>query len=161
NVYTALIPKRLQDTPPSAPPVSSAPGKRKKSDPEPQQFPPLTPLVPEVRIHTEPRTLFAYAYDYFRSFYDVLLMASFVPFLVYFWLAWGDHLRSRLLSTLEGEPRYTAERVLDSVGSMVRAYVIGNFLLGIFLSVASAILFVSVQLPYWSVVGPLSGFLSL
>jgi len=96
-----------------------------------------------------------------RSAYDVLLMASFVPFLVYFWLAWGDHLRSRLLSTLEGEPRYTTERVLDGVGSMVRAYVVGNFLLGIFLTVASGILFASVRLPYWLVVAPLSGFLSL
>src|SRR5262252_8642714 len=53
------------------------------------------------------------------------------------------------------------EKVMDGVAHMVRAYVIGNFLLGIFLSVASAILFASVGLPYWIVVAPMSGFLSL
>jgi predicted PurR-regulated permease PerM len=88
-------------------------------------------------------------------------MASFVPFLVYFILSWGDHLRSRLLFTLEGESRYTVSKAMDGVGDMVRAYVIGNFLLGLVLSVASGILFASVKLPYWLVVGPMSGFLSL
>ena len=103
----------------------------------------------------------SYIYDYLRSFYSVLLMASFIPFLVYFILSWGDHLRARLLFTLEGEPRYTLAKALDGVGDMVRAYVVGNFLLGVLLSVASAILFASVRLPYWPVVGPMSGFLSL
>jgi predicted PurR-regulated permease PerM len=103
----------------------------------------------------------SYIYDYLRSFYSVLLMASFIPFLVYFILSWGDHLRARLLFTLEGEPRYTVAKALDGVGDMVRAYVVGNFLLGLLLSVASALLFASVKLPYWPIVGPLSGFLSL
>ena len=44
---------------------------------------------------------------------------------------------------------------------MVRAYVIGNFLLGVLLSIASALLFAWVKLPYWMVVAPISGFLSL
>ena len=35
----------------------------------------------------------SYVYGYLRSFYSVLLMASFIPFLVYFILSWGDHLR--------------------------------------------------------------------
>jgi hypothetical protein len=43
---------------------------------------------------------------------------------------------------------------------MVRAYVIGNFMLGLLLSVASALLFASV-LPYWLIIAPMSGFLSL
>jgi predicted PurR-regulated permease PerM len=165
NVYRTLIPKRLQEKPPIAQPsgdsnagAAASRAKRKKAEPEP---PPATPAIQEVRVRPEPTPLVTYIYDYVRAGYDVLLMASFVPFLVYFWLAWGDHMRSRLLSTLEGEPRYTAERVLDSVGSMVRAYVIGNFLLGVFLSIASGVLFASVQLPYWIVVAPLSGFLSL
>jgi predicted PurR-regulated permease PerM len=114
-----------------------------------------------VRVRQEPTAVVSYIYDYLRSFYSVLLMASFIPFLVYFILSWGDHLRSRLLFTLEGEPRYTVAKALDGVGDMVRAYVVGNFLLGLLLSVASSILFAAVRLPYWQVVGPLSGFLSL
>jgi predicted PurR-regulated permease PerM len=102
-----------------------------------------------------------YGYDFLQSVYNVILMASFVPFLVYFILSWGDHLKSRLIVTLEGEPRYTMLKALDGVGDMVRAYVVGNFLLGLLLAVLSTILFGSVGLPYWPVVGPMSGFLSL
>jgi predicted PurR-regulated permease PerM len=39
--------------------------------------------------------------------------------------------------------------------------VIGNFMLGLLLTVASGLLFASVKLPYWLVVAPVSGFLSL
>jgi len=158
NIIRTLIPKRFQDdTPASTPsPDSSGKGKRAKADP-----PPGPPPVQEVRLRPERTAFVMDVYDFMRSFYNVALMASFVPFLVYFILSWGDHLRSRLLFTLEGEPRYTLTKTLDGVGEMVRAYVIGNFLLGLLLSVASAILFKSVNLPYWPVVAPMSGFLSL
>lgn len=159
NVYRTLVPKRFQD--PEAvplPPPEPAAGRGKRKPAEPS---PVTPSVQEVRVRQEPTAMVSYIYDYLRSFYSVLLMASFIPFLVYFILSWGDHLRSRLLFTLEGEPRYTVAKALDGVGDMVRAYVVGNFLLGVLLSVASGILFASVNLPYWPLVGPLSGFLSL
>jgi predicted PurR-regulated permease PerM len=158
NVYRTLVPRRFQDQVPV--PVAPAPapvrGKRAPDPPLPQPQ-----QVQEVRIRPEPTAFLSSAYAYASSFYDVLLMASFVPFLVYFILSWGDHLRSRLLVTLEGEPRYMVTRALDGVGSMVRTYVIGNFLLGLLLSVASIVLFATVDLPYWPLVGPLSGFLSL
>lgn len=162
NVVQTLIPRRFQDSPliPAPPAATGAPtSARSKAKRAPE--PPMPPPVQEVRIREEPTAFIGYAYQYLSSFYNTLLMASFVPFLVYFILSWGDHLRTRLLTTLEGEPRYTMTRVLDGVGHMVRAYVIGNFLLGVLLSVASAILFASVRLPYWPLVGPLSGFLSL
>jgi predicted PurR-regulated permease PerM len=157
NVYRTLVPKRFQDQDavPQPPPETSVRGKRKAAEPLP------APPVQEVRVRQDATAVFSYIYDYVRSFYSVLLMASFIPFLVYFILSWGDHLRSRLLFTLEGEPRYTVAKALDGVGDMVRAYVVGNFLLGVLLSIASGILFASVKLPYWPVVGPLSGFLSL
>ena len=154
NVYRTLVPRRFQEQD-AVPPEPAPRGKRKSTDPLP------APPVQEVRVRQEPTAVVSYVYDYLHSFYSVLLMASFIPFLVYFILSWGDHLRSRLLFTLEGEPRYTVAKALDGVGDMVRAYVVGNFLLGILLSVASGILFASVKLPYWPVVGPLSGFLSL
>jgi predicted PurR-regulated permease PerM len=157
NVYRTLVPRRFQDQDavPQPPPETGVRGKRKAAEPLP------APPVQEVRVRQEPTAVVSYIYDYLHSFYSVLLMASFIPFLVYFILSWGDHLRSRLLFTLEGEPRYTVAKALDGVGDMVRAYVVGNFLLGILLSVASGILFASVKLPYWPLVGPLSGFLSL
>lgn len=161
NVYRNLVPKRFQErdfTPPPIPqPPPSASTARGKRAPDPV----LPPPVQEVRLQQEPTAFLRLAYEYLESIYNILLMASFVPFLVYFILSWGDHLRSRLMVTLEGEPRYTVMKALDGVGDMVRAYVVGNFLLGLLLATASSVLFASVRLPYWPVVGPLSGFLSL
>ncbi len=161
GVYRTVVPRRFQDGAVEAPPppkAASAPrAQKKKADPEPAAPPPIQ----EVRVRPEPTPPFNYIYDYLRSFYSVLLMASFVPFLVYFILSWRDHLRGRLLVMVGGEARYTVAKALDGVAHMVRAYVIGNFLLGLLLSVASAILFASVHLPYWIVVAPMSGFLSL
>jgi predicted PurR-regulated permease PerM len=159
GVYRTLIPRRFQDGsqfPAPAPEPAGSRNKKKKPDPVSD-----TPLIQEVRVHTDPTPLVNYVYDYLRSFYGVLLMASFVPFLVYFILSWRDHLRSRLLSMFEGESRYTLAKAMDGVADMVRAYVIGNFLLGLLLTVISALLFASVHLPYWLVVAPMSGFLSL
>lgn len=160
SVYRTIVPRRFQDGAgvPAPPPEPVARANRKKGAPAP---PPDAPAIQEVRIHPEQTSLVSYVYDYLRSFYSVLLMASFVPFLVYFILSWRDHVRSRLLALVEGDSRYTVAKSLDGVADIVRAYVIGNFMLGIFLSVASSLLFASVKLPFWLVVGPISGFLSL
>ena len=154
-----MIPKRFQEPviPPAESPAAAARGKKKAAVPPPAQPPP----VQEVRVRPEPGSMVSSISDYLSSFYSIVLMASFVPFLVYFLLSWRDHLRSRFLMLFEGENRHAAEHAWAGVGEMVRAYVIGNFLLGLVLSLASSILFASVKLPYWLVVGPLSGFLSL
>jgi len=162
GIYRTLVPKRFQEpaaAPPVMPPVIPTRGRRRSSpaQPQPQQAPP----VQEVRVRQEPGSLVSSISTYLSSFYNVMLMASFVPFLVYFLLSWRDHLRTRFLLLFEGEERESAEHAWAGVGEMVRAYVIGNFLLGLLLSLASAILFASVKLPYWIVVAPLSGFLSL
>jgi predicted PurR-regulated permease PerM len=165
EVFRTVIPRRFQEggaepaqqQPPQPTPGTAASRAKKKK----QDAPPEPLFVPEVRVRPEPTPLLTYVYDYFRSYYSVFLMASFVPFLVYFILSWRDHLRSRLLVMFEGEARYTIAKALDGVADMVRAYVVGNFLLGIVLSAASGALFAAVKLPYWVVVAPLSGFLSL
>ena len=158
SMYRNLMPKRFQEeTQQQAEREAAARSNNKRKKAEA----PATPSVQDVRILPEPTPLVNYAYTYLTSFYNVLLMASFVPFLVYFQLSWGDHLRTRVLYLFEGPDRHVAGRALASVAEMVRAYVIGNFLLGVVLSIASSILFASVKLPYWLVAGPLSGFLSL
>lgn len=156
GMYRSLLPKRFQEEQ-QAEREAAARRNNKKKKPEP----PVAPSIQEVRVRPEPTPLVNYVYVYLTSFYNVLLMASFVPFLVYFQLSWGDHLRTRVLYLFDGADRHVAGRALASVAEMVRAYVIGNFLLGLVLSLASSILFASVKLPYWLVAGPLSGFLSL
>ena len=88
-------------------------------------------------------------------------MASFVPFLVYFFLSWRDHFRRSLMNLVEGEKRDVIQRAWEGIATVARAYVVGNFLLGIMLSVVSALIFWFVNIPYWQVMGPVSGFLSL
>jgi predicted PurR-regulated permease PerM len=162
SVYRTVVPRRFQEGAIEAPPAPKQPPslrtQKKKPDAEPVVVP---PAIQEVRVHPDPTPPFNYIYDYLRSFYSVLLMASFVPFLVYFILSWRDHVRGRVLVMVGAETRYTVAKAMDGVADMVRAYVIGNFLLGLLLSVVSALLFASVKLPYWIVVAPMSGFLSL
>ncbi|HZU27613.1 MAG TPA: AI-2E family transporter [Bryobacteraceae bacterium] len=122
---------------------------------------PVTTGIPEVRIHEETPPLFSYLYGYLRNFYDVLLMASFVPFLVYFMLSWRDHLRRTFLYLFSGAERQVAARTWEGVADIARAYVIGNFVLGVMLSTFSSAFFFSIGMPYWLLVGILSGFLSL
>jgi predicted PurR-regulated permease PerM len=102
-----------------------------------------------------------YIYSRLGSFYQILLMASFVPFLVYFMLSWLDHINRSFLQFFHGEDRLVAARSMHGIADMVRAFVVGNFLLGLLLAVFSSIMFWIVHLPYPLLVGPLSGFLSL
>ena len=96
-----------------------------------------------------------------RSATEIVFMASFVPFLVYFLLAWKDHLRRNSISLVELGNRMAAERTVDGITAMIRAFVIGNVIIGGILSVASGLLFWFMKLPYPAVMGPVSGFLSI
>lgn len=155
-----IVPKRFQDQQPS---IAQALGKGKgrKNVPAPPPALAVPPTIQEVHIHTDPKPLLAYLYGYLRSFYDVLLMASFVPFLVYFMLSWRDHMRRRFLYLFSATDRYIAGKSWERIAEMQRGYVIGNFILGCMLAVLTCSFFFAIKLPYWPLVGVLSGFLSL
>ena len=156
RTYQVLIPKRFQEqqSPSTAPDTT----RRRKST---KQEPTSPAAIPEVRIHAEPTPLLTYLYGYLRSFYDVVLMASFVPFLVYFMLSWRDHMRRSFLYLFPGTGRQIVGRSWEGVADMVRAYMIGNFVLGVMLSALSCSFFFAIKLPYWPLIGTLSGFFSL
>jgi predicted PurR-regulated permease PerM len=138
---------------------------RKRNRKQEPASPPPAPGSPgniqEVRIHEESSPLADYIYARLSSFYQLLLMISFVPFLVYFMLSWRDHINRSFLQFFHGEDRLVATRSLQGIADMVRAFVVGNFLLGILLALISSIFFWSMRLPYPMLVGPLSGFMSL
>ncbi len=115
----------------------------------------------EVRIHTEPASVGAFVTARLASVYEILLMVSFVPFLVYFMLSWRDHINRSFLQLFHGEDRLAAARSLQGIADMVRAFVVGNSFLGVFLAVVSTVMFWLMGLPLAPLVGPLSGFLSL
>ncbi len=122
---------------------------------------PQPPVIQEVRIHNDPKPFLATIYSYLARYFHVLVMASFVPFLVYFMLSWRDHLNRSIAGLFHGEERYVAERTWSGIGDSTRAYVLGNFLLWVLLSSLSAIIFFFLGVPYWALIGPLSAFFSL
>ncbi|HTP85803.1 MAG TPA: AI-2E family transporter [Bryobacteraceae bacterium] len=159
NTVQVLVPKRFRDNPapPPAPNALQPPARGRRKTALPDQ--PAT--IPEVRIHQDPTPLLSFVYSYVRSIYDFILLASFVPFLVYFMLSWRDHLRRSFLYLFSGADRQVAHKTWESIADATRAYVIGNFILGTILAVASAAFFAYIHMPYWLLVGVLSGFLSL
>jgi predicted PurR-regulated permease PerM len=156
NVYQLVVPKRFQ-VPEPPPPEPPAPKARRAK----QQQPPTPPAVQEVRLKEEKVSVMEYMAGYVSSVYSTLLMVSFVPFLVYFMLSWRDHIRRSFLALYEGADRTMAAQSWKAIGSIARAYVVGNFILGLVISVASCAIFASWHLPYWILIGFVSGFLSL
>jgi len=135
---------------------------KKGTAPAPAQAAPATPgAIPEVRIHEENTPIGDYIYSRLSSVYQVLLMFSFIPFLVYFMLSWRDHINRAFLQFFHGEDRLVAARSVQGIAEMVRAFVVGNFVLGLLLAVLSSMMFWTMRVPYPMLVGPLSGVLSL
>jgi len=161
NTVQVVVPKRFREDQPPAPssntPAISNIVKGKKHPPTPPQV----AAIPEVRVYQEPKPLFSFLYSYVRSAYDFVLMASFVPFVVYFMLSWRDHLRRSFLYLFSGADRQMAHKTWESIADATRAYVIGNFMLGVILAIVSSCFFLGIHMPYWLLVGALSGFLSL
>ncbi len=123
--------------------------------------PPAPPEVQEVHVHTDPKPLIATVYGYVAGYFHVLVMASFVPFLVYFMLSWRDYIGQAVLRLFHDEGRYMAGKSWDSIGDSTRAYVLGNFFLWVSVSVFSGIVFFFLGVPYWLIVAPLSALFSL
>jgi predicted PurR-regulated permease PerM len=101
---------------------------------------------------------------FFRGFGSVtqtLIIASFIPFLVYFMLTWQHHVRSATVMLFGLENRHTAYVTLGLISAMIRSFMVGNLLIGLFLGTVSTVAFGILQFPFFYFVGFVSGFLSL
>ena len=92
---------------------------------------------------------------------EVLLAASFVPFLAYFLLTWKHHARSATVMLFPLEHRHTAYVTLGLIGKMLQSFIVGNLLIGLLISGISVILFWLLGVPFFYFIGFASGFLSL
>ena len=92
---------------------------------------------------------------------QTVLAITFIPFLVYFMLSWQDHVRAASVMLFRMENRNTAYVTLGLIAAMIRSFIVGNFIIGLFLSAASMAAFGLMGLPYFYFLGVLSGFLSL
>jgi predicted PurR-regulated permease PerM len=92
---------------------------------------------------------------------EVLLTLTFIPFLVYFMLSWQEHARTKTVELFPPESRTTAYVTLGQISLMVRSFIAGNVIIGLFMSAISITVFGLLGLPYFYFLGIISGFLSL
>ena len=92
---------------------------------------------------------------------ELILLIGFIPFLAYFMLSWQEHVRSSTVMLFKIEHRNTAYVTLGLISAMIRSFIVGNLVVGIFISIVSTTVFGVLGLPYFYFLGVLSGFLSL
>jgi predicted PurR-regulated permease PerM len=92
---------------------------------------------------------------------EVLLIVGFIPFLVYFMLTWQEHTRRSTVRLFPAASRTNAYRTLGKISDMMRGFIVGNFVIGIFMAIFSGVVFAFLHLPYFYFLGLISGFLSL
>src|SRR5882724_9923542 len=153
TIYQLVVPARQQQKQQQQ--VDSRQRRKKTADPAIPPTPPPEPVSPNRLPVTE------YLFARLGSLYQILLMSSFIPFLVYFMLSWRDHAHRSFLQFFDGEDRMIAAKSLERIAEMVRGFVVGNFALGLLLACASSLIFWKMGLPYPLLTGPLSGFFSL
>ena len=164
RAVASVVPKALQqqDQQIQQKPQEALKARRRRAGLPPAPVtPPPKPEIQEVRVHVDPKPAIATLYSYVAGYFHVLVMASFVPFLVYFMLSWRDYIGQAILRLFHDEGRYMAGKSWDSIGNSTRAYVLGNFFLWVSLSVFSGIVFFFLGVPYWLIVAPLSASFSL
>lgn len=97
----------------------------------------------------------------FGSLSHIALVLSFIPFLVYFMLTGQQHARAATVMLFPMQHRHTAYVTLGLISAMIRSFILGNFLVGLFISAVSTAIFALMHVPFFYVVGVISGFLSL
>jgi predicted PurR-regulated permease PerM len=92
---------------------------------------------------------------------ETVLTLCFIPFLVYFMLSWQQHARTKTVQLFSPQFRSTAYVTLGQISLMMRGFIAGNFIIGLFMSICSVVVFGLLGLPYFYFLGFISGFLSL
>ena len=105
----------------------------------------------------------SWAEAFFRglgSLTTLLFSLSFIPFLVYFLLAEKDQLIRRTRALFPEEHRENVLSTISAIERMLQRFLTGNVIVAGILSVATALVFFLVGLPYWLVLGIVSGIVS-
>src|SRR6266446_6743668 len=95
------------------------------------------------------------------SLYPILLVATFLPFLVFFMLAAKRRIWQATMGLFPAENRTRVQGALDQVSAMLRSYVAGNALVALIVMLASWVFFLTIHLDYPFLLGCVSGVLNL
>lgn len=95
------------------------------------------------------------------SLYSFLLVATFLPFLVFFMLAAKPQIWKATMELFPAGKRTRVKQALDQVSAMLRSYLAGNALVALILMLASWGFFLMIHLDYPFLAGCVSGLLNL
>ncbi len=91
------------------------------------------------------------------SLTTLVFSLSFIPFLVYFILADKEALKARTIRLFPEGEEPKVRSVLKDIEGMMQKFLIGNGIIAAVLSAATLLVFWIIGLPYWAVLGILSG----
>ena len=95
------------------------------------------------------------------SLYSILVVATFVPFLVFFMLAAKPRIWKATIELFPDEHQERVRGALDEVSWMLRSFVAGNALVALILMLLSWGFFLAIHLSYPFLLGCVSGLLNL
>jgi predicted PurR-regulated permease PerM len=95
------------------------------------------------------------------SLYSILVVATFVPFLVFFMLAAKPRIWKATIDLFPQEHQGSVRDALGQVSSMLRSFVAGNTLVAIILMLLSWAFFLTIHLQYPFLLGCVSGLMNL
>lgn len=95
------------------------------------------------------------------SLYSILLVATFLPFLVFFMLAAKRRIWKATMELFPTGNRARVQEALDQVSAMLRSYVAGNALVALILMLATWAFFLVIHMDYPFLAGCVSGLLNL
>lgn len=95
------------------------------------------------------------------SLYSILVVATFVPFLVFFMLAAKPRIWKATIDLFPDEHQERVRGALDEVSLMLRSFVAGNALVAIILMLLSWGFFLMIHLNYPFLLGCVSGLMNL
>jgi len=125
----------------------------------------MTPLVDgskhltEVTVKEAPTNWPGFLIRGVGSISGVLIMSGVVPFLVFFMLVTRDQMSIRLVNMFEGKidvPKFVA-----NLGKMVRAFVLGNMLVGAIMAAGTSVVFLVLGMKGAVTLAIVSAFLNL
>ena len=97
----------------------------------------------------------------FGSISQVVLAASFIPFLVFFMLTWQEHARKATMGLFSNENKRAAYVTMGLISGMIRNFMVGNLMIGLIMGGVSTVVFGILHIPFFYFAGFLSGFFSL
>jgi predicted PurR-regulated permease PerM len=124
----------------------------------------ITPVQDRVKIPArpvEPPPIRDWLFRGVGSLYSFLLVATFVPFLVFFMLAGKRRIWKATMALFPDEEQEGVQEALDQVSSMLRSFVAGNALIALILMLLSWAFFMEIHLDYPFLAGCVSGVMNL